>query len=126
MKEQMTRKEFLECLAVMGCLAGTSAILAACGQKEETEPGTGAGTKTASKPAAEDPCADLSGLTEGELKMRETLKYVAVSPEAGKRCDNCKFWQPPASEQGPCGSCTLIKGPIHPEGHCTSWFVREA
>jgi hypothetical protein len=55
----------------------------------------------------------------------ETLKYVPVSTEEGKRCDNCKFWEP-APEGEICGGCTLIKGPINPKGYCTSWFTREA
>jgi hypothetical protein len=57
--------------------------------------------------------------------MRVTLKYVAVTPEPEKRCDNCKFWTAPEGGN-PCGGCQLIKGPIHPGGYCTSWFTKEA
>ena len=124
----MTRKEFLQALGLFGfaTLSGGS-LLSSCGQKEEAmqtarQP---AKAKPAPKKPA-DPCADVSGLNEAELKMRnETLKYVARSPEANKLCDNCKFWEPPTAGEF-CGGCELIKGPINPKGYCTSWFEQEA
>jgi hypothetical protein len=123
MKNEMTRKEFLH-VAFWGLAAGAGAtLLASCGGKEEQAQTTA--QKPAAEPVAADPCADVSGLTQPELTMRnETLKYVAHSKEEGKRCDNCKFWEP-AVEGETCGGCTLIKGPINPEGYCTSWFTRE-
>jgi hypothetical protein len=132
MKTEMTRKEFLQQLMFLGLVAGTGgSLLAGCGKKEEsaetaqTSARRPQATETAPEAATGDPCADVSGLTEMELKMRkETLKYVAATPDPEKRCDNCKFWVP-AETGGACGACQLIKGPIHPNGYCTSWFVQD-
>ncbi len=123
MKTDMTRKEFLH-VAFLGLAAGAGAtLLASCGGKEE--PAQTTAQETTTKPASADACADVSGLTQPELTMRnETLKYVAHSTEEGKRCDNCKFWAPPEGGEI-CGGCTLIKGPINPKGYCSSWFTRE-
>lgn len=125
MKKEMTRKEFLQRLAILGLVAGTGgSLLEGCGG-EQRETGQ-TGSSTASKPATSDPCGDVSGLSELDLKMRnETLKYVAQSQDPAQRCDNCKFYTPPEGG-GACGGCTLIKGPINPAGHCTSWFVSDA
>ena len=128
MKQEMTRQEFLR-LVFLGVAAGAGgSLLASCGGKEESSQSrgqSGGAPKTAAKPAVSDPCADVSGLTETDLKMRnETLKYVSVSPNPEQRCDNCKFWTQPASGET-CGGCTLIKGPINPKGYCTSWFTAE-
>ncbi len=127
MKSDMTRKEFLNVL-LFGLAAGTAGgILASCAKKEEAAkaPPAASRPQATPKPAAADACSDLSGLTELDIKMRnETLKYVTTSPDPAKRCDNCKFWVAEAEGQ-PCGTCTLVKGPIHPAGYCISWFTRE-
>jgi hypothetical protein len=121
MKQEMTRKEFLQVLCV-GLAAGAGGtLLASCAKKEDTPQTTA--QKTPTKSASADPCADLSALTPQDLTMRnETLKYTAKSTDPEKQCSNCKFWQAP--EGGAvCGACTLIKGPINPKGYCTSWFT---
>ena len=127
MKAEMTRKEFLQRLLFMGVgVVAGGALLESCSKEEETQtatpraPGTNQQLST-----AKDPCGDTTGLTAPELTMREeTLKYVAISPDPNKVCDNCKFWTP-AEEGTTCGGCTLIKGPINPGGYCTSWFTAE-
>ena len=131
MKDKMTRVEFLQSLALIGFgVVSSGALISSCGGGGEEE-----STQTASRPkqrrpkestSPADPCADVGGLTDTELTMRnETLKYVAESPEPGKRCDNCKFWEP-AANGASCGGCQLIKGPINPKGYCTSWFIEDA
>lgn len=44
------------------------------------------------------------------------IPHKAVSyqprPKGRQRCDNCVFWQPPAS-------CKLVQDPIAPSGWCT-------
>jgi hypothetical protein len=116
-------------IVFLGLAAGAGgSLLASCGKKEETaQTGTpSTSTPQTAQPAASGPCADVSGLTEADLTMRnETLKYVADTPDPEKRCDNCKFWQPAEEAGAPCGTCQLIKGPIHPAGYCTSWFTQE-
>lgn len=107
----MNRKEFLRRSAALAGFVAVPGLITACGGSGSTE-------------LAADACNDLSGISDTEKKKRENLKYVAKSPEAGKQCSNCKFWQAPA-EPGSCGGCTLFKGPVHPKGYCTSWFTNE-
>ncbi len=61
-------------------------------------------------------CNDTTGLAPADVQMRTTQAYVEKTPEAGKVCSNCLFWQP--KEAGKCGGCQVLKGPIHPDGYC--------
>jgi hypothetical protein len=124
----MTRKEFIQVVLFGLAAGGVASILASCSKKEETAKTPAPTPKPQSAPPAPaaDPCGDVSGLSELDRTMRtETLKYVTVTPDPAKRCDNCKFWVPAAEGQA-CGTCTLVKGPIHPGGYCISWFTRAA
>lgn len=69
---------------------------------------------------AEFSCNDTSGLAEEDTALREALEYVDKSPhEERKNCSTCSFYV--AGDTNQCGRCTLVKGPIHPLGYCTSW-----
>jgi hypothetical protein len=74
----------------------------------------------AEEPMAEAGCNDLSGLTEADIQMRQTLQYVDESPEPEKLCSNCQLFIAPEGDAA-CGGCQVIKGPIAPGGYCTSW-----
>ncbi len=102
----LSRKAFLGKLSMLGLAgAGAGVFLKGCGNGEE---------------AVDDPCADLSGLSESDIQLRETLEYTAETPIPDERCDNCEYWV--ADEHGPqCGGCTLFAGPVHPAGWCNSW-----
>ena len=118
MASEITRKEFFQRCALLGLtVAAGGTVLAGCGGGEKSET---ASTKTASA----GPCSDLTGLAEADVKMRENLKYVEVTTDQAKRCDNCKFWLPP-EEGKECGGCQLVKGPITAGGGCASWFTQE-
>ena len=68
-------------------------------------------------------CDDVSGLTPAELSARESNGYVANSPHgAAKQCINCNFGQ--NLTESSCGTCTVIKGAIHPEGYCNLWAAK--
>lgn len=68
-------------------------------------------------------CTDVSGLSDAERSARTSLGYVEVSPHAArKNCTNCNFYT--AGPQGQCGECTLVKGPINPNGYCNSWAAK--
>ena len=119
MKNEITRKEFLKQISLMGTTAlAAGLILSACGSSEKKAEGE-AETK-----APEDPCSDLSGLTEDEKAVRDEFEYVAETPIPEERCDNCALWiEPePGSE---CGGCQIMAGPIHPGGYCTAWVAME-
>lgn len=65
-------------------------------------------------------CEDASGLSEEDQQLRSALEYRDVSPhEDQKNCANCAFYK--AGKKNACGQCTLVKGPIHPQGYCNSW-----
>ncbi len=110
MSEQnnISRKAFLGKISMLGLAgAGAGVFLKGCGNGNGEE-------------VADDPCADLSGLSESDIELRETLEYVAETPNPDERCDNCEYWVD--DQHGPeCGGCTLFAGPVHPGGWCNSW-----
>ncbi|HNN94089.1 MAG TPA: hypothetical protein PKI03_17550 [Pseudomonadota bacterium] len=84
--------------------AGLLVLSAAVGCKKESKPFT---------------CTDLSALQPAETAVRTALGYVEPSTEAGKDCAGCvQFTAAPSDAAGACGSCKLMKGPIHPKGYC--------
>lgn len=68
-------------------------------------------------------CTDTSRLSGPELATRNQLEYKDKSPNPSQNCTNCRFYTVPQAA-GTCGGCILIKGPIHPLGHCKSWVVK--
>ena len=70
-----------------------------------------------SKRAAPTTCVEAPGLPPDAAQIRANLGYVEPSPLAEKRCDNCRQYVAPP-EEGACGSCAVLKGPIHPNGYC--------
>lgn len=104
----LSRRDFIERAAVLGIAsAGLGAFVGACT--------SGGGTLT---------CTDTTGLADADLQVRQALQYVDASPEAAKNCLNCQLYTPAA--EGECGGCTVVKGPIHPQGYCTSWAEKVA
>jgi hypothetical protein len=89
-------------LILLGASTLTLLAAAACSKKEP------------------DACTDVSGLTPAEAGVRTTLEYQDHSPFPDKLCDGCIQYIPaPAVDQ--CGGCKVMKGPIHPKGHCKVW-----
>ncbi|MCS7206021.1 MAG: high-potential iron-sulfur protein [Leptospiraceae bacterium] len=83
----------------------------------------GLGTLLTTELFSQAKCDDVSGLKPEEIKQRKDLKYTDKSPDPKKLCSNCALWVPPKTK-GACGGCNLIKGPIHPNGWCTSWVPK--
>lgn len=99
----MNRRGFLRRAAVASAiLPASSLLISAC------------------KSGSANSCMDVSALTPAEKEMRNTLKYVDASTNPEQNCLNCQLFTPPPSGST-CGGCTLLKGPIHPKGYCTSW-----
>lgn len=100
-----------------------SAVLAACNSSDasnEQKPVVNTKEHSPEKtPASSDPC-DIASLTEQDIKNRKALGYVEHTPIPEKTCDNCKLFVP-ANDTIKCGTCSLFKGPIQPEGYCTYW-----
>lgn len=114
-KSKITRRQFIHTTAAAGAATLTLGyLLAGC-------KGDGGGTKSGGGGGGgEKSCDDVSGLTEQEKKTRESLKYVEKSPEPQKNCANCSLYQLPKDGEF-CGGCSVLKGPVHPQGYCTAW-----
>src|ERR1051325_9503870 len=66
-------------------------------------------------------CTDVSGLNEVDRDAREAQLYVDRTPNADKACARCvQFIE---AEQG-CGSCKIVRGPIHPNATCKSFAAK--
>ncbi|MEJ2617574.1 MAG: hypothetical protein P8Z35_21650 [Ignavibacteriaceae bacterium] len=114
--QKINRKKFFKHAAALSFTGfGAVTFLAGCGKKKEEEPGE---AKEAS-----GPCSDLSGLTASEKETRDLYRYVSHSPHENKKCHLCNYFTPPANGAR-CGSCQVVKGPINPEGYCTSWVKK--
>jgi len=126
--DQLSRKDFLKKMSLFGALSvGAGSVLQACGGGGEKQSGSGqeqTSTETESSTAAAEPCTDLSGLSDQEKQTREQFQYVQETTKADQHCANCALFQAPEGD-APCGSCTLVKGPINPNGWCTAWAPKQ-
>lgn len=109
MSEQtLDRRQFLARAAVLGlAAAGLPTLLSACK--------SGGGGELS--------CIDTSGLTEAQIQTRQSLHYVEASPRRDQTCANCAQYVAPA-QQGNCGTCQIVPGPINPAGRCDNWTAR--
>lgn len=116
----LSRRRFLG-MTLLGCLSlGSISFLASCQRKPKAEK-QGTAEMTGGKPAAGDPCNDVSGLSEPERQTRVANQYVGKSAVEGKLCSNCRFFVRGET----CGTCEIVKGPINPNGYCTAWAAKE-
>ena len=110
-----SRRLFLQkCVSAGMLLTGGALLLPGCNAKEKSS------AKEEGGGAPPDPCSDYTGLSENDLKARESMGYVKQSPIPEKQCGNCNLWLPPL-EGKDCGACQLFKGPVYTAGHCTYW-----
>lgn len=138
MSKDITRRDFFQYAGLLGFAAlGGSTLFSSCSgkkqeqsqemqssPKQEAAPAdTGSGMQEDSTMAASDPCNDLSGVPEQDIKTRKSLDYVGKSPYPDKHCSNCALFIAPQEGQT-CGGCQLFKGPINPDGHCKSWVEK--
>lgn len=112
---QVTRREFLERIAILGAAIGAAPVLAACSTEQagEAPVDTTAGMK----------CDDVSALTDAEKKTRTDLQYVEATTNPDQTCLNCQQYKAGA-DAATCGTCTLVPGPINPAGWCLSWVAK--
>lgn len=125
MENQVSRKDFLmKCLGAAGMLLGGSALVSSCNSGNDAKPADAAPASEPPKSMVEEPaaanCNDVTGIAPEEVKKREAVQYVDITPDPAKHCSNCQLYiEPKAGET--CGGCTLFKGPVAPEAHCISW-----
>ncbi len=86
--------------------------------------GAGAATLLAAACKKGEPssCNDTSGLSADELNVRTTLAYVDRSTLANQMCELCQQYVP--GSPGECGSCKVLKGPVHPKGYCKAFAAK--
>ena len=121
----MTREEFLQRFSMFFFGAvGATGVLSSCSSEKQAETETPAAQPEV-KMAVEDPCNDLTGLTDVEITVRKTFEYVGSTPIPEQRCDNCQFWTVPEAG-ATCGGCQIMKGPFNPKGYCKQWTVKIA
>jgi len=68
-------------------------------------------------------CMDVSSLSPDDKAARGALSYVDKSTDPAKECTKCAQWVAPASIDQ-CGTCKVVKGPIHPNGSCKSFAAK--
>ncbi len=127
--ENTSRRDFLKKLSVFGTAGvATPLILSACGGGSEAGSEESMDMQEESMAMEEAPmeesfsCMDTSGLTEAEVTQREAVNYVDMTADMEKMCSNCQLYTVPEGDMQ-CGGCTLVKGPIHPEGYCDLWVA---
>jgi hypothetical protein len=124
--EKITRRQFVLTTAT-GALsvAAFGAFVSGCKSESGAADEDKKGEAPKEEPAGELDCTDVSALSDAEKKTRTSLQYVEKSTTPGQVCSGCQLYTPPPSGSG-CGSCTVVKGPINPGGHCTSWVKKSA
>lgn len=117
MKNQhYSRRKFIsKFLTTGGFFLGGAYILNSCNTNSPVDK-----PEAKKEGSSTDNCNDLSGISEGELKKRESLGYVTKSPNDENYCGNCSLFIPPKEGEA-CGGCLLFKGPVFKEGHCVQW-----
>lgn len=67
-------------------------------------------------------CTEAPGLTPAEASARGVLGYADRSADPARTCDRCTHY---VAAAGPaCGSCRLVRGPVHPEGTCNVFAAK--
>lgn len=105
--EKLGRREVLKrALVVLAAAPVGAATLSACGSSGGG--GGGGGLH----------CTDTAGLQPAEVTMRNTQAYTDASPHADQHCRQCRFFTAAAGGATACGTCQVVRGPIHPDGYC--------
>lgn len=105
MEPRIPRREALRRLALYSAAATAPGWLTACSKKLT--------------------CTDVTGLSPEDVRMRnEVAAYVDQAPDPSKKCNNCLQFV--AGAQNACGTCKVVKGPIHPEGWCKLFVAKPA
>lgn len=130
--EKLDRRTFFKRAATIGAaVTGAGALLSACksesggsesgsAKQAEKSGGSGSAAKQAKGGGGDLNCMDAPDLTDAQKNTRKALKYADSSDKEGQLCDNCQYWEP-AKNEGECGGCQVVPGPIHPKGWCSSW-----
>lgn len=118
-KKEYSRRKFMnKCLHTGSLFFGGALILNSCNTNEP-----GGKEESKKQGTSDDPCNDLSGVSDEEIRKRQSLGYATKSPIPENNCGNCGLYIPAATENN-CGGCLLFKGPVYKEGHCAQWVAK--
>jgi hypothetical protein len=53
----------------------------------------------------------------GDKEQRDSLHYTEQSPDAGRACTACQYFEP----RGRCGNCRILETMVNPAGTCDSF-----
>lgn len=123
----LSRRDFLQRAAIMGvAVAGAGAILSACdkgGSGASSGAAPGAAPSGSAPQAASLDCTDVSGLSDPQKATRTNNAYVEKTAIPAQDCANCALYTLP-KEEGGCGGCAVVAGPINPAGWCKLWVAQ--
>jgi hypothetical protein len=102
MRNQLSRRDLLADAAVTAVSAALG-VVAGCGREKR----------------ARFSCTDLTGVPPDAVALRTSLavSYADVSIDPAKTCARCQQFIPAPSDDA-CGTCKVLKGPVHPRGSC--------
>jgi hypothetical protein len=66
-------------------------------------------------------CMDVSAVSEADRNARVAVAYADRSPTSDKECVRCvQYIEVPKG----CGTCKIVRGPIHPSGTCRAFAAK--
>lgn len=101
-EKKSSRREMLERTVVLTVAAGLPLGLLACGGGELR-------------------CNDESSLSTADRDARRASGYTERASDATRACTGCNFY---TATPNACGSCVVVRGPIHPAGSCNLFVAR--
>jgi hypothetical protein len=101
MRSPLRRRDLLASTAAWGASAGLGAVVG-CGREPRRFS-----------------CMDTTGLPPDAVALRTSpaVAYTDAAIDPAKTCTRCQQFIAPPSGAG-CGSCKVLKGPVHPNGGC--------
>lgn len=120
--EGTSRRAFLTRMAALGVIAVGAPQLIACGGGDggDAPNGSTGTTGGAGDAASALNCDDPAALNDVDAGTRSALGYIEQSVTEGRDCTNCAQYVV-AEEDGGCGTCKVVPGPINPAGWCSVW-----
>ncbi len=116
---KLTRRGFLNVAAGSITTLTVGYLLTGCQPKEGAGGGAEAAPAAPANAKVAD-CTDVSGLSEADKATRTGLQYVDKAADPSKHCNKCVLYSEPVGGSA-CGGCSVVKGPIAPEGSCTAF-----
>ena len=103
---------------------GAAAVLSACERGRVHAEKSTTTTADAGRSPEQVRCDDVAGLSGDEIERRKALKYTDRSSDGNRTCGGCMHLQPVPGSNSPCKRCSVVPGPVHVDGWCSSWTAR--